>query len=144
MPDINDKRLRIAVGENHADLAESLCMLIDLQDDMHCVGHAPSSSGLLALASGASPDLYILDLSLDDGSSIPLMKELRARQPHCAIIAFTGLTNPVLVEQCLLAGCDSVLAKAGPIEGLLAALRDIAGQRAAQRAAHGHLAAGAT
>lgn len=133
MSDTKHKPLRIAIGENHADLAESLSLLIDLQDDMQSVGHAASSSGILALAAEESPDLFIVDLSLDDGSSIPLMKVLRARQPHCAIIAFTGLANPVLIEQCLLAGCDRVLTKAGPIDGLLAALRDAAAQRAAQR-----------
>ncbi|MEP7313655.1 MAG: response regulator [Pseudomonadota bacterium] len=137
MTDTNDKRLRIAIGENHTDLAESLSLLVDLQPDMQCVGHAASSSGLLALAADESPDLFILDLSLDDGSSIPLMKTLRARLPHCAIIAFTGLTSEVLVEQCLLAGCDRVLAKAGPIDGLLAALRGAAAQRSAQSRSRG-------
>lgn len=138
MPDTNDKRLRIAIGENHADLAESLCLLIDLQDDMHCVGHAASGRDLLTLAARESPDLYILDLSLDDGSSIPLMKTLRTLQPHCAIVIFTGYLNPVLAEQCLLAGCDRVLTKTGQIESLLAALRDVVGQRTA----NGQLAAG--
>ena len=141
MPDINDRRLRIAIGENHVDLAESLCLLIDLQDDMRSVGHAASSSGLLALADGESPDLFILDLSLDDGSSIPVMKQLRERLPDCAIVAFTGLANTVLAEQCLLAGCDRVLTKAGPIEDLLAALREVAVQRAAQSSERGHAAA---
>jgi len=137
MPDINENRLRIAIGENHADLAESLCVLIDMQVDMHCVGHAASSSDLLALATAESPDLYILDLSLDDGSSIPMMKLLRERQPHCAIVAFTGLAEPVVVEQCLLAGCDSVLTKARPIEELLETMRDVGARRAveARRAA---------
>ena len=137
MPHINDKRLRIAIGENQADLAESLRLLIDLQDDMQCVGHAGSSSSLLALAAEQSPDLYILDLSLDDGSSIPAMKALREQQPHCAIVAFTGLANTALVEQCLLAGCDSVVAKAGNIDGLLAVVRNVAAQRAQHRTAAG-------
>lgn len=115
---------RVAVGENHPDLAESLRMLIDFQDDMQSVGHGSSSEALLALEAEQHPDVYVLDLSLDDGSSIPLMKTLREGRADCVLIAYTGHSNPALTEQCLRAGCDRVVTKAGPIEELLGAIRE--------------------
>lgn len=134
MSDRPDRKLRIAIGENHGDLAESLSLLIDFQDDMRSVGHAASSRVMLELAAREHPDVVILDLSLDDGSSIPLMRALRSGQPHCALIAFTGHANTVLIEQCLLAGCDRVLTKARPIDELLTAVRGAAAARGAQPA----------
>lgn len=119
----DDARFRIAVGENHPDLAESLCMLIDFQPDMQSVGHASSSAELLEIEERSRPDAWVLDLSLDDGSSIPLMKTLRGRREDCVIIAYTGHSNPVLSEQCQRAGCDLVITKAGPVDELLDALR---------------------
>jgi len=116
--------LRIAIGENNDDLAASLTVLIDLQPDLHCVGHASTTQGVLALAERERPDAYLLDLTLDDGSAIPLIRTLRSRQPGCAIIAFTGLGDPQLAEQCRAAGCDATLQKNGQVRALLSTLRD--------------------
>ena len=65
----------------------------------------------------------MLDLSLDDGSAIALILRLRAAQPDCAIIAFTGLGDPQLAEQCREAGCDAALQKDGQVRTLLDTLR---------------------
>jgi DNA-binding NarL/FixJ family response regulator len=116
--------LRIVIGENNGDLAASLTALIDLQPDLRCVGRAATADGVLDLAERESPDAYVLDLTLDDGSAIPLIRTLRARQPDCAIIAFTGLGDPRLAEQCRAAGCDATLQKNGQVWALLATLRE--------------------
>ena len=116
-------KYRIAVGENHPDLAESLCMLIDFQEDMESVGHGSNSDALMKIEQERTPDAYVLDLSLDDGSSIPLMKSLRSARADTVLIAYTGHSNPALTDQCHKAGCDLVLTKAGPVDELLGAIR---------------------
>ena len=117
----------IAIGENHPDLALTLALLIDLQDDLRCIGHSPTSSGLLTLAEREPADAYLVDLALDDGSSIPMIQSLRSRQPDCVIIAFTGLGNPTLAEQCERAGCNATLEKNGSATQLLETLRGLLG-----------------
>jgi DNA-binding NarL/FixJ family response regulator len=117
----------IAIGENHPDLALTLALLIDLQDDLRCIGHSPTSSGLLTLAEREPADAYLVDLALDDGSSIPMIQSLRSRQPDCVIIAFTGLGNPTLAEQCERAGCNATLEKNGSVTQLLETLRGLLG-----------------
>ena len=117
----------IAIGENHPDLALTLALLIDLQDDLRCIGHSPTSSGLLTLAEREPADAYLVDLALDDGSSIPMIQSLRSRQPDCVIIAFTGLGNPTLAEQCERAGCNATLEKNGSVRQLLETLRGLLG-----------------
>ena len=116
-------KYRIAIGENHPDLAESLAMLIDFQEDMESVGHGSSTAAILAIEAASSPDAYVLDLSLDDGSSIGLMKTLRSARADAVLIAYTGHSNPALTDQCRKAGCDLVLTKAGPVDELLNAIR---------------------
>jgi len=125
-------KFRIAVGENHPDLAESLCMLIDFQEDMQAVGHGSNSSALMAIEKNSTPDAYVLDLSLDDGSSIPLMKSLRNARAETVLIAYTGHSNPALTDQCHKAGCDLVLTKAGPVDELLGAIRKALQERHAR------------
>lgn len=115
--------LRIAIGEDNVDLADALAMLIDLQDDLCCVGHAATSEGLRQIASQQAPDAYVLDLTLADGSCIPLVGELRARQPDCLIVAFTGLHDAALETACREAGCDAMLRKDGRPMAVIEALR---------------------
>jgi len=124
MTDAAAPKYRIAIGENHPDLAESLCMLIDFQEDMQAVGHGSNTDALLSIERQSAPDAYILDLSLDDGSSIPLMKSLRGARAATVLIAYTGHSNPALTDQCRKAGCDLVLTKAGPVDELLDAIRN--------------------
>lgn len=122
-PVATQEKLRLVIGENHPDLAESLAILIDFQADLVCVGTGRSNAEIDVLARELRPDIYVLDLSLDDGSSIPLMRTLRAAQPAATIVAYTGHSNPVLTEECQKAGCDAVITKAGDVDELLDTIR---------------------
>jgi DNA-binding NarL/FixJ family response regulator len=117
--------LRIAIGEDHEDLALALAMLIDLQPDLQCVGHSPTAAGVMDLSLQHSPDAYVLDLTLDDGSCIPLIRTLRARQPDCLIVAFSGLDDSALRSACRDAGCDATLRKDGRPMAVLDCLRTL-------------------
>lgn len=116
--------LRLVIGENNADLAMTLSLLLGAEPDMRCVATAASTSAVLAtLEQAQAPNGFVLDLSLDDGSSLPLIATLRARAPRAAIIVHTGYQNDSLEEQCLRSGADAVVLKTGDIDALTAALR---------------------
>ena len=115
--------LRVIIGENNADLALTLTLLLDAEPDIRCLATANSTSAVIQAVDRHSPNAFVLDLSLDDGSSMPLIATLRARLPRAAIVIYTGHKNHVLDEQCLRCGADAVVLKTGDIEQLTAALR---------------------
>jgi DNA-binding NarL/FixJ family response regulator len=117
------QRLRIVIGENNADLAVTLGLLLDAEPDMVCVATGASASAVLESVEQHSPNAFILDLSLDDGPSLPLILQLRARLPRAAIVVFTGHKNELLKEHCLRAGADALVVKTGDFDELTAALR---------------------
>ena len=123
----SDRALRIVIGENNTDLATTVALLLDSESDMHCCATVSSASAVLGVLEQHAPNAFVLDLSLDDGPSLPLIATLRARQPQAVIIVFTGYQNPVLTEQCLRAGADEVVVKSGDIDNLIEALRRAAG-----------------
>jgi len=125
----DEQQLRILIGENNADLAMTLNLLLDGEPDMHCVSTASSAEAVLRCLDQHSPNAFILDLSLDDGSSLPLIGVLRKRLPNAAIVVFTGHKNELLNEQCVRAGANSVVVKTGEFEELTAALRKAMAQR---------------
>ena len=115
--------LRIVIGENNADLAMTLNLLLNDEPDMHCVSTASSTGAVLRALDEYSPNAFILDLSLDDGSSLPLIGILRQRLPKAVIVVFTGHKNDLLSEQCVRAGANSVVVKSGEFDELTHALR---------------------
>ena len=120
------------IGENNADLAMTLVLLLQECDDMQCVASASSNKAVMAALETHAPNAFVLDLSLDDGSSLPLIAKLRERLPAAAIVVYTGHKNTMLEQQCLKAGADAMIVKGGEIEELTAALRGAA-QRSARR-----------
>jgi DNA-binding NarL/FixJ family response regulator len=125
------RALRIVIGENNADLATTMSLLLDGEPDLMCVATARSSAAVLGSLDEHAPSAFILDLSLDDGSSLPLITILRGRLPGAAIVVFTGHRNELLNQQCLRAGADAVVVKTSEFEELTAALRQAARVRAA-------------
>jgi DNA-binding NarL/FixJ family response regulator len=117
------KSLRIIIGENNTDLAMTLRLLLDAEPDMLCVATGASASAVLSSIDPHSPNAFILDLSLDDGSSLPLISKLRERLPSAVIVMFTGHKNELLKEHCLRAGADALVVKSGDFDELTAALR---------------------
>ncbi|HWW19204.1 MAG TPA: response regulator transcription factor [Steroidobacteraceae bacterium] len=121
-----DPALRILIGENNSDLAMTLSLLLDAEPDMHCVSTVASGRAVLHAVDEYAPNAFILDLSLDDGSSLPLIGILRQRLPHAVIVVFTGHRNELLSEQCVRAGANSVVVKTGEFDELTTALRSAA------------------
>ena len=74
--------LRIVIGENNTDLATTVSLLLESEPDMSCCATVSSGSALLRTLDECSPNAFILDLSLDDGPSLPLISTLRARVPQ--------------------------------------------------------------
>ena len=120
---LSEGALQIVVGENNEDLATTLCLLLETEPDMRCVANVSSKSGVLRAVDEHAPNAFVLDLSLDDGSSLPLISTLRERLPQAAIVVFTGHKNELLNEECLRAGANAVVVKTGEIEELTGALR---------------------
>jgi DNA-binding NarL/FixJ family response regulator len=118
-----EPQLRIVVGENNADLAMTLHLLLDAEPDMKCVVTASSNEAVVRAVEEHAPNAFVLDLSLDDGSSLPLIKILRERLPAAAIVVFTGHKNELLNQQCMRAGANSVVVKTGDFDELSSALR---------------------
>lgn len=122
------KSLHVVIGENNADLALTVTLLLNAEPDIRCVATAVSKTAVLAALEAHEPNAFVLDLSLDDGSSLPLIATLRERAPRCVIVIYTGHKNQMLDEHCLRLGADAVVLKSGDIDTLTSALR-LAAQR---------------
>lgn len=118
-----DARLRVVVVENNDDLRRLLALTIDAEPDLRCVATRTSARDLLALARTERPDVVVLDLQLEDGSSLPVARALRESAPGTSVLVYTGHANAARAADANRWGVREYVTKGGDVEDLLAAIR---------------------
>ena len=119
-------RLRVLVAEDGADLRRLLALTIDAEADLRCVGTVGSHDALPALVAELQPDVLVLDLVLEDGSSLPLIGRLRAEHPRMRIVLYSGYVGSVVLGEARRRGATACVAKGTDYDYLLDAIRGFA------------------
>jgi PAS domain S-box-containing protein len=107
----SSEEMRVLVVDDNADAAESLAMLLRMQDMQVLVAHDGASA--LRLAEAVRPDTVILDIGLPDIGGDEVARRLR-QQPWAAglrIVAVTGWGQDDDRTRTAAAGCDLHLVK---------------------------------
>jgi DNA-binding NarL/FixJ family response regulator len=113
------------VLDDHPMVAESVAAVIRSKDALAVVEVAHSLKTALALQSkGRDFDLIVLDLSLPDSKGIGTFESLEAAWPSVPKIVFSGLSHPVLMQQCLSQGAKAFVAKSDDVKSLYQALEE--------------------
>jgi DNA-binding response OmpR family regulator len=107
-----DKR-RILCAETHQDTCSLITLLLERQG--HEVKTGSSISQCLELAQREHFDLYLLDDSYPDGTSIELCKKLRALDPQTPILFFSSACFEKDIREGMEAGAQAYLTKPGDI-----------------------------
>ncbi len=71
------------------------------------------------------PDLVVLDLMLEEGNGINVIRKLRATQPTLPVIVLTSCTRETYGERCLAAGANWFLEKDSDYATFEALLRQL-------------------
>lgn len=122
--------LRVLIAENHRDLSDIMCQLINTEADMSCVGQVTDAGEVLTAARRTEADAVILDLMLQGGSGLPLIAELAAALPSLRIIVFSGIAfSEDVAREAKRRGAAAFVTKGSDFEVLLDAVRR--GSRAA-------------
>lgn len=77
---------------------------IKQEANLQLVGAAASPSQALSAVRDAQPDVVLIDETLDNTNTLPLMEDLAARHPELTLIAMTRDGHMEFVRQAMLAG----------------------------------------
>lgn len=122
--------IRLLLADDHLMFRETLCLILSQQGDIELLGQAGSGAELLALLQQHTPDVAIIDIGLPDMTGIELARQVRRDYPQVGIVALSGYTDRLFVEEMLKAGARAYVAKAGGIEDLVQAIRAVAAGKA--------------
>ncbi len=120
---------RILIIDDHPLMRQGLRALIDIEHDLTVHAEAATEQAALEALASTEFDLVILDLSLEDGDGLDLMKQIRAEYELLPILVLTMHDTPRYAQRALRAGANGYVTKGEMGDTLLLAIRRvIAGQ----------------
>jgi DNA-binding NarL/FixJ family response regulator len=120
-----EARQRVLVVDNHPSVRDSLVRLIQRQNDLTCCGEADTVLSAQQAVLREHPDLVILDLRLDQGDGLELIKILKSQLPRLRILVLSQLDEALYAERVLKAGAHGYLMKEEAAKEVLTAIKKV-------------------
>ena len=122
---MRQRRERVLVVDDAANLRELLTVLLDVEDDFEVVGTAADGVQALDRADALEPDIVLLDLAMPVMDGLQALPALRERLPNARIVIFSGFEHEALAREALAAGADAYIEKGTSVMQLVARLRQL-------------------
>jgi DNA-binding NarL/FixJ family response regulator len=122
---VRQRRERVLVVDDAANLRELLTVLLDVEDDFEVVGTAADGVQALEKAQSLNPDIVLLDLAMPVMDGLQALPGLRERLPDARIVIFSGFEHEALAREALAAGADAYIEKGTSVMQLVARLRQL-------------------
>lgn len=119
----------VLLVDDHPIVRQGLAQLINQEPDLHVAFEAASAKEAVEVLDRTTPDIAIIDVSLDDRSGIELIKDLRAKNEELPILALSMHDEALYAERALRAGARGYIMKQEATEKVMTAIHKVlAGQ----------------
>ena len=125
MPTIATDKLRVVVVDDHPMFRDRLSQIINHELDMTICGEAEDAQQGLATIEHTSPDLAIIDITLNGNSGLELIKSIRAMGLKIPLLVLSMHDESLYAERSLRAGANGYITKRQPAAEVVSAIRRI-------------------
>jgi len=119
------RKRSVLLIDDHPIVRQGLSQLINQQPDLFVSAEAASARDAIDSIEKATPDIAIVDISLDDRSGIELIKDLRSRQPELPVLALSMHDEALYAERALRAGAKGYIMKQEATDKVMSAIRKV-------------------
>ncbi len=121
----SSEKKKILIVDDHPLLRVGLGRVIDQQEDMAICGEADDGPSGLAAVEKYKPDVAIVDISLESGTGLDLIRDIQAHHPEIPVLALSVHHENLYAERAMRAGAKGYVMKREPVDNVLAALRKV-------------------
>jgi len=121
------QKAKVFLVDDHPLVREWLAALINRQSDLQVCGEVDSAPTALQMIGRVNPDIAIVDLSLEEGSGLELIKDIRASHPDARVIVLSMHDEALYAERSLRAGARGYIMKREATKRVLQAIRCVLG-----------------
>ncbi|MGA3169961.1 MAG: response regulator transcription factor [Chthoniobacteraceae bacterium] len=121
MPD----KKRIFLVDDHPLVREWLANLINQEEDLMVCGSAPNAPEALAAIQAMEPDAAVIDIALERGSGLELLKNVKVCCPRVTMLVLSMHEESAYAERALRAGARGYLTKRETTQKVITAIRQV-------------------
>lgn len=119
------QKSKIVLVDDHPLVREWLANLINQQDDLQICGEAANAAAALELIGDTKPSIVIVDISLEGGSGIELIKNIKAVHSGVMVIVLSMHDETLYAERALRAGARGYIMKREATKKVLQGIRSV-------------------
>lgn len=117
--------LRIMIVDDHPVVREGFSRIIEAEPDLNVCCQFGSAAEALAQFGKARPDVVLVDLALEEGSGLELIKDIIARDSAAKLIVASGHDEDLYAERCIRAGAMGYVCKHQAADNIVDAIRAV-------------------
>jgi len=123
--EIMPKKTKVFLIDDHPLVREWLATLLNRQSDFLVCGEASNGAEAIQLMTTVKPDVAIVDISLEGGSGIELIKGIKAADPNVAMVVLSMHDESLYAERVLRAGARGYVMKTEATKKIIPAIRHV-------------------
>lgn len=116
----------VLLVDDHELIREGLAGVINLEDDLDVVAQAGSVADALALYGRISPDVVVVDLQLQDGTGLDILRAIRAKSDKTGVVVLTMHSGDDQIFAAMEGGASGFVGKDAPSQEVVRAARHAA------------------
>lgn len=113
------------IVDDHPVTRDGLAMRIEREAGLEVCGEACDINDALKVISATSPDIAVIDVSLETGNGIELVKEIKVRFPTVRMLVWSMYEESLYAERALKAGASGYINKKNARETIMEAIRTV-------------------
>jgi DNA-binding NarL/FixJ family response regulator len=121
------QKAKVLLVDDHPLVREWLATLINQQADLEICGETDSAPTALQMIGQVSPEIAIVDISMERGSGLELIKDIKAHHPQVMVIVLSMHEEGLYAERALRAGARGYIMKREATKNVLQAIRHVLG-----------------
>jgi DNA-binding NarL/FixJ family response regulator len=110
------ERIRVLIADDHRLFAESLKLMLEVEQEIDVVGYAADGREAIALSAVLRPDVVVMDLDMPVVDGLDATAGVCAGAPGTAVVIVTGSTDPRDAERARAAGAAAYVPKEASVE----------------------------
>ncbi len=126
-PVVSRSEVRVLVVEDHPIVCQGYLQLLKDRPEFKVCGTADGATLAIQIASETLPHLALIDLSLNEGGGLDLIRALRNQHPNIKILAVSAHDERLFSERVLRAGANGFVNKQCATTELLLAIDRVLG-----------------
>jgi DNA-binding NarL/FixJ family response regulator len=118
-------KTKILIVDDHPLVREWLTNLINEETDFEVCGKASDTREAIGLIGTLQPQIVVVDISLEGGSGLELIKDVKAVHPKVGMVVLSMHDEMLYAERAMRAGAAGYIMKREATEKVLDAIRTV-------------------